>query len=143
MCLIIEDIQKIVEDVFGFFRIKMMGLSGEFFYFFLFNIIIVDIFMWDLLKFNIKKRYRIKVGLEFGYDYLIQVLILILLVIFDEVYFFFEDELMVIVFLLVIEFFIFQKVFIVVMIVILLEVYRGIFEKYVKKNGYNFYVLCF
>ncbi|ASJ02833.1 CRISPR-associated helicase Cas3 [Thermococcus profundus] len=138
---IIEDIQKTAEEAFGFSRTKMMGSSGEFLHLFPLNITTADTFTWDLLKLNTKKRHRIKAGLEFGYDYLTQASILTSLIIFDEAHFLLEDESMVTAFLSVIEFLTSQKVPIVVMTATLSEAHRRIFEKYAKKNGYDFRVL--
>ncbi|EHR79727.1 RNA helicase [Thermococcus litoralis DSM 5473] len=138
---IIEDIQKTAEEAFGFSRTKMMGSSGEFLHLFPLNITTADTFTWDLLKLNTKKRHRVKAGQEFGYDYLTQASILTSLVIFDEAHFLLEDESMVTAFLSVIEFLTSQKVPIVVMTATLSEAHRRIFEKYAKKNGYDFTVL--
>ncbi|KUH32858.1 CRISPR-associated helicase Cas3 [Thermococcus celericrescens] len=138
---IIEDIQKTADEAFGFSRTKMMGSSGEFLHLFPLNITTADTFTRDLLKLNTKKRHRIKAGREFGYDYLTQASILTSLVIFDEAHFLLEDASMVTAFLAIVEFLTSQKIPIVVMTATLSEAHGKIFEKYAKKNGYDFHVL--
>ncbi|GAB6102024.1 CRISPR-associated helicase Cas3' [Thermococcus atlanticus] len=138
---IIEDIQRTVDEAFGFSRTKMMGSSGEFLHLFPLNITTADTFTWDILKLNTKKRGRVKAGREFGYDYLTQASILTSLVIFDEAHFLLEDESMITAFMAVLEFLTSQRVPVVVMTATLACAHVKLFERYAKRNGYEFHVL--
>lgn len=138
---IIEDIQGTAQEAFGFSRTKMMGSSEEFLHLFPLNVTTADTFTWDILKLNTKKRSAIKAGREFGYDYLTQASILTSLVIFDEAHFLLENESMVTAFTAVLEFLTSQRVPIVVMTATLSRAHVMLFERYAKKNGYEFRVL--
>ncbi|MCD6523661.1 MAG: CRISPR-associated helicase Cas3' [Thermococcus sp.] len=138
---IIEDVQRTAEEAFGFSRTKMMGSSGEFMHLFPLNITTADTFTWDLLKLNTKRRHLVEAGLEFGYDYLTQASILTSIVIFDEAHFLLEDESMATAFDAVIEFLTSQGVPIVVMTATLSQGHLKFFEKYARKNKYEFEVL--
>jgi len=136
-------LRSIVEDVAGkaarvlggeAVGVKMMGVSWEVFHAFPLNVTTVDTFTFDLLRLNTKKLHRVRMGEEFGYDFLTQASLLNSLVVLDEAHYALEEEYMRDAFYMVLDFLLRVGVPVVVMTATLSKGYEELLRKLARER---------
>lgn len=140
---LVDDIYNRALNIFeGNVGRKMMGASETFFYFFPFNVVTIDTFVYDIIKINTKKFHRIKLAQEFGYDYLTQASILNSLIIFDEAHLFTENDLIKTAFMTIMKFLLESKVPIIIMTATLPEMIIRRYKKMIRSYDYVFRIFA-
>ena len=141
-------LRSIIEDAYAkaspllypFVGRQMMGVHEDPFLLRALTFTTVDTFIYDLMKLNTMKSSAVRMGREYGYDYLTQASIALSAVVLDEAHIALEDEVMSSAFLTALDVMIELGIPVFIMTATMSTHFANRLRKMAERRGYNFRV---